>query len=158
MLIYQSILPIFFRFTQPVIKCLPQCQCNYPEEWVNKPRQSSANSLQWRHNERDGVSGHRRHNCLLNRLFRRRSKKTSKLRVTSLWGGIHRWLVSSSHKGPVTRKMFSFDDVIMSWYTHIKQTTKPCAYVWARHVHSLSHISYICQQRLNKQALGFAQG
>ena len=28
--------------------------------------------------------------------------------------GIHRWPVNSPHKGPVTRKMFSFDDVIMS--------------------------------------------
>ena len=28
--------------------------------------------------------------------------------------GIHRWPVNSLHKGPVTRKMFSFDDVIMS--------------------------------------------
>ena len=27
--------------------------------------------------------------------------------------GIHRWLVNSSHKGPVMRKMFPFDDVIM---------------------------------------------
>ena len=27
--------------------------------------------------------------------------------------GIHRWPVTSPHKGPVTRKMFSFDDVIM---------------------------------------------
>ena len=27
--------------------------------------------------------------------------------------GIHRWSVNSPHKGPVTRKMFSFDDVIM---------------------------------------------
>ena len=38
--------------------------------------------LQWRHNERDGVSNRRRLHCLLNRLFKRRSKKTSKLRVT----------------------------------------------------------------------------
>ena len=29
-----------------------------------------------------------------------------------VWG-IHRWPVNSPHKGPVTRKMFSFDDVIM---------------------------------------------
>ena len=29
--------------------------------------------------------------------------------------GIHRWPVNSPHKGPVTRKMFIFDDVIMSW-------------------------------------------
>ena len=28
--------------------------------------------------------------------------------------GIHRWPVDSSHKGPVTRKMFPFDDVIMT--------------------------------------------
>ena len=27
--------------------------------------------------------------------------------------GIHRWSVNSPHKWPVTRKMFSFDDVIM---------------------------------------------
>ena len=30
-------------------------------------------SLQWRHNERDGVSNHQPHDCLLNSLFRRRS-------------------------------------------------------------------------------------
>ena len=44
-------------------------------------------SLKWRHNERYGVSNHRRLDCLLNRLFRRRSKKTSNLRVTGLYGG-----------------------------------------------------------------------
>ena len=30
--------------------------------------------------------------------------------------GIHRWPVNSPHKGPVTRKMFPFDDVIMIQY------------------------------------------
>ena len=40
--------------------------------------------LQWRHNGRDGVSNHLLHHCLLNRLFGRRSKQTSKLRVTGL--------------------------------------------------------------------------
>ena len=29
--------------------------------------------------------------------------------------GIHRWQVKSPHKGPVTQKMFPFDDVIMEW-------------------------------------------
>ena len=43
--------------------------------------------FQWRHNELDGVWNHRRLGCLLNRLFRRRSKKTSKLRVTGLCEG-----------------------------------------------------------------------
>ena len=45
------------------------------------------NSLQWCHNERDGVSNHQPHDYLLNRLFRRRSKKTLKLRVTGLCAG-----------------------------------------------------------------------
>ena len=30
--------------------------------------------------------------------------------------GIHRWPVNSPHKGPVTRKMFPFDDVIMNMW------------------------------------------
>ena len=41
-------------------------------------------TLRWRRNGRDSVSNHQPHDCLLNRLFRRRSKKTSKLRVTGL--------------------------------------------------------------------------
>ena len=41
-------------------------------------------TLQWRHNERDGVSNHRRLDCLLNRLFRHRWKKTSTPRVAGL--------------------------------------------------------------------------
>ena len=44
-------------------------------------------ALRWRHNEHDGIWNHQRHGCLLNRLFRRKSKKTSKLRVTSLCEG-----------------------------------------------------------------------
>ena len=43
--------------------------------------------LQLRHNERDDVSNYQPQNCLLNRLFRRRSKKTSKLRITGLCVG-----------------------------------------------------------------------
>ena len=41
-------------------------------------------SLQWRHNGHHGVSNHRPHGCLLNRLFMRKSKKTSKPGVTGL--------------------------------------------------------------------------
>ena len=40
--------------------------------------------LHWRHNERDGFSNHRRRDYLLNRLFRRRTKKIPKLRITGL--------------------------------------------------------------------------
>ena len=63
-------------------------------------------ALRWRHNERDGVSNHQPHDCWLNRLFRRPAS-------LAFVPGTHRWSVNSPHKGPVTRKMFPFDDVIM---------------------------------------------
>ena len=43
-----------------------------------------ASALHWRHNDHDGVSNYQPYSCLLNRLFRRRSQKTSKLCVTGL--------------------------------------------------------------------------
>ena len=45
-------------------------------------------SLQWRHTGCDSVSNHQPHDCL-------------------------RWPVNSPHKGPVTRKMFPFEDGIL---------------------------------------------
>ena len=75
---------------------------------------------QWRHNERDGVSNHQPHDCLLNRSFRHRSKKTSKLRVTCFCeGNSPVWAVNSPHKGPVAWKMFPFDDVILQEPQHL---------------------------------------
>ena len=47
----------------------------------------TGNTIQWRYNEHNGVSNHQPHDCLLNHLFRRRSMKTSKLRVTGLCEG-----------------------------------------------------------------------
>ena len=44
-------------------------------------------SLQWRHNGRDGVRNQQRLQCLFSRLFRRKSTKTSKLRVTGFCEG-----------------------------------------------------------------------
>ena len=63
--------------------------------------------FRWRHNERNGVSNHQPHDCLLNRLFRRRSQKSSKLRVTGLCAGNSPGPVNSPHKWPVTRKMMT---------------------------------------------------
>ena len=45
------------------------------------------NALLWRHNEHDGISNHQPHDCSLNRLFRGRSKKTSKLRIAGIYEG-----------------------------------------------------------------------
>ena len=70
-------------------------------------------TLRWRHNDHYSVSNHQPHGCLLNRLFRRRWKKTSKLRVTGFCVGNSPGPVNSPHKGPVTREMFPFDNVIM---------------------------------------------
>ena len=67
----------------------------------------------WHHNGLDGVLNHQPHDCLLNRLFRRRSKRTSKLHVTGLCAGNSPWPVNSPHTWPVTRKIFPFHDVIM---------------------------------------------
>ena len=55
--------------------------------WVTIILHSVGNALQWRHNEHDCISNHQPHDCLLKRLFRRRSKKTPKLHVTGLCEG-----------------------------------------------------------------------
>ena len=94
------------------------CRCFVSHQHIKNARhlyvsQKKLIPLQWRHNERDGVPSHRRLGCLRNRLLRRRSKKTSKLRVTGLCEGNPQVADGFAHKGPVTRKMFPFDDVIM---------------------------------------------
>ena len=61
-------------------------------------------ALQWRNNEYAGVSNHQCLDCLLNRLFRRTPKKTSKLRVTSLCEGNS--AVNSRAKGQQRGKCF----------------------------------------------------
>ena len=85
-------------------------QAPSPWDWIQWRR---AFSLQWRHNGHDNVSNHQPHDCLLNRLFRCRSKKTSKLRITGFCAGNSPGPVNSPHKWPVTRKVFPFDNVIM---------------------------------------------
>ena len=62
--------------------------------------------LQWRHNGRDSVSNHQPHDCFPNRLFRHRSKKTPKLRVTGCCAGNSPGTGEFPHKWPVTRKCF----------------------------------------------------
>ena len=63
-------------------------------------------TLQWRHNERNGVSNYRRLHCLLNCWFKRRSKKTPKLRVTGLCAGsaADQWIPCT--KGQLRGKCF----------------------------------------------------
>ena len=71
-------------------------------------------ALQWRHNGRDSVSNHQPHDCLLNPLFRRRSKKTSKLRVTGLCAR------NSSVTGEFSAQMASTSNAenVSIWWRH----------------------------------------
>ena len=73
-------------------------------------------SLQRRHNERDGVSNHHTHDCLLKRLFRRRSKKTSKLRVTGLCAGNSPMTGEFPAQTASNAEKVSIDDVIMYFF------------------------------------------
>ena len=69
-------------------------------------------TLWWRHNGCDSVSSHQPHDCLLNRLFSRRSKKTSKLRVTGLCEG------NSQGTGEVPAQMASVAENVSIWWRH----------------------------------------
>ena len=69
-------------------------------------------TLLWHHNERDGVSNHRGLCCLLNGLFRGRSKKTSKLRVTGLWEG------NSPVTGEFPAQRASNAENVSIWWRH----------------------------------------
>ena len=69
-------------------------------------------SLHWRHNDHDGVSNHQPHGCLLNRLFRHTSKKTSKLSVTGLCAG------NSPEAGEFPAQMASNAEDVSIWWRH----------------------------------------
>ena len=69
-------------------------------------------SFQWRHNGRDNVPNHQPHGWLLNRLFRRWSKKTSKLRVSGLFAG------NSPVTGEFLAQMASNAENVSIWWRH----------------------------------------
>ena len=76
-------------------------------------------SLLWRHIGRYGVANYQPHHCLLNRIFRRRSKKTSKLRVTCLCA-----------VSPVTGKFpaqtsSNAENVSIWWRSHVRKGQRP---------------------------------
>ena len=76
-------------------------------------------SLLWRHNGRNSVSNHQPHDCLLNRLFRRKSKQTSKLRVTGLCAG------NSPGTGEFPAQMASNAENVSIWWRHRVNTHTP---------------------------------
>ena len=50
--------------------------------------------------------------------------------------GIHRWPMNSPHKGPVTRKMFPFDEVIM-------EKTVICGWLLVAHCFCIANIAIV---------------
>ena len=84
-------------------------------------------ALKCRHNGRDGVWNHQPHDCLVYSTVYSgvdQRKHQSSASLAFVWG-IHRGLENSPHKGPVTRKMFPFDDVIM--VSNSKRSLRNCS-------------------------------
>ena len=86
-------------------------------------------ALQWRHNGRDSVSNHQPHDCLLNRLFRCRSKKTSKLRV--------RWIPRTN--GQKHGKGFHLMTSSWTFFLDFVSCTNICYTIWSCHALWLYH-------------------
>ena len=72
----------------------------------------ASNPLQWRHNEHGVVSNHQPHDCLPNRVFGRKSKKASKLRVTGLCMG------NSPGTGEFPAQSASNAENVSIWWRH----------------------------------------
>ena len=76
--------------------------------------------LQWRHNDHDSVSNHQPHDCFLNRLFRRRSKRTSKLHVTGFCVG------NSPVTGEFPAQKASNAENVFIWWRHHDVSREQC--------------------------------
>ena len=102
----------------------PTCSSNFTTSLVNNVGHISfiLETLRWRHNERDGISNHQPRHCLLNRLFGRRSRKTSKLRVTGLCVG------NSPGTGEFPAQMASNVENVSIWWRHHEE----CSSSWRR--------------------------
>ena len=111
-----NLIPYVYRLPRPKFR-LYSSSVMQQTCWVWK--YSTSSSL-WRHNGGDGVSNHRPHDCLFNRLFRRRSKKTSKLRVTGLCVG------NSPGIGEFPAQMASNAENVSIWWRHHVN-------IWCRH-------------------------
>ena len=92
-----------------MIKCHEIYHFSTNRHWV---KQCFFLPLRWRHNDHADVSNHQPHGCLLNRLFRRKSKKTSKLRVTGHCAG------NSPGTGEFPAQMASYAENISIWWRH----------------------------------------
>ena len=95
-------------------------------------------SLEWRHNGRDCVSNHQSRECLLRCLIRRRSKKTSKLRVTGLCAG------NSPGTGEFpAQRASNAENVSIWWRHHVKMRLT----LLSASIHTTTNVSPSISQR-----------
>ena len=114
--------------------------------WCQKsPTSLSGKSLLWRHNGHDSISNHQPHDCLLNRLFRRRSKKTSKLCVTGLFVG------NSPGTGEFPTQMTSNAENASIWWRHHVHRWAKIMMIpyWVTHMLNRSHHPRLQGSRCN---------
>ena len=78
-------------------------------------------TLQWHHNECNGIANHQHLDCLLHHLFRRRSKKTLTLHVTGLCEG--NWLVTS---GFPSQRASNAENISNGWHHHVAVSIHVC--------------------------------
>ena len=118
----------YFVVELDIVKCTPGWQ-SCPDEndtwrFCTYLLHGITITLRWRHNAHDDVSNHRCLYCLLNRLFRHRSKKSSKLRVTGLCEG----------SSPVT-----------SQFPAQRASNAENAFIWWRH-----RLCFTCSSSVNR--------
>ena len=83
-------------------------------------------TLQWCHNECDGISNHRRLDYLFIHLFRRRSKKTSKPCVTGLCEG------NPPVTGGFPSQKASNSENISIWWRHYEVIVRRAGLLWSQ--------------------------
>ena len=108
-------------------------------------------SLQWQLNGGDGVSNHRRFDCLFSHLFRHISKKTSKLCVTGLCEG------NSPVRGEFPTQRASNKENVSIWWHHHDKLKKVW---WPSHVYdrNLNIKETVSSQGIeSKSELGFSR-
>ena len=111
-------------------------------------------TLRWRHNDHAGVSNHQPHGCLLNRLFRRKSKKTSKLRVTGLCAG------NSPGTGEFPAQMASYAENVSIWWRHHENSSlTDMHHVWLIAIMTtlLKYINGMVRRRIRDLAMSSSQ-
>ena len=123
---------------------------------VMSVRSPAGTTLQWRHNEHDSVSNHQPHDCLLNLLFGRRSKNTSKLHVTGLCAG------NSPGTGEFPAQRASNAENVSIWWRRHGVSLWYCKFspwqgwVHIRHTPANNRQRTPCRQRSSREGLNTA--